>query len=716
MGCSGKRLEKKVFSDSDSETKTVNGYLEQLYEKEQIQELCPGFYYFFWKKYVGIPLEIVRDCARIFSIENIDSICAYAEKMYIPLSLADCRWMFKGCYDELFCEEWRRQTDRAVEHLLSDDMKIADARSLIQREIDMLHEGKGCKDYMFIGTGLKAAGGSGRSVLHGERWFLYRMFRERYGERRGPDRGKRKMYRYFLMYLIIKNRFRRELSYNNGKVGFANFAAYQKRKDWFTTAFSEPELAKSAVEEAFYREKLMSLELRIMPEDRWEDNCRKILYYDRAILGQKDTLAEKPFYYVFHFGKRKDTEKGKKGSLLICRHEKYRRKLRQKVNAIVNMREHNRQIGCRLLGVDACSSEDGCRPEVFASAFRVLKNSVVSYRYDGRPLPQLRLSFHVGEDNQDVLDGVRAIDEAIFFLGMGSGDRLGHATMLGVDPFEWYYKRNYRIAIRQMDYLDNVAWLFGQIVRYKLPDFDNVLEYLRREYLIYFERIYRKAFEWHGWNRDFKEFDIHTYYASWKLRGDDPELYRAGCYERRPRLSLWDDFGVNEKVEADVRGLKKAVLLYYAYHYSDVVYREGERPVLVEIPFHMIQGIQEVQKKLMQRIAKPGISIETNPTSNVMISGLKGYEHHPILSFYNKGLTGNTEDESDCAQIHVSINTDDAGVFATSLRNEYSRMAWSLERLMDQEGHFRYKKDRVYDWLDKVRQMGNEQSFANTLH
>lgn len=115
-----------------------------------------------------------------------------------------------------------------------------------------------------------------------------------------------------------------------------------------------------------------------------------------------------------------------------------------------------------------------------------------------------------------------------------------------------------------------------------------------------------------------------------------------------------------------------------------------------------------MQKRMMQHIAKIGISIETNPTSNVMIAGLKGYGHHPILSFFNKGLTGRAEDEEDCAQLHVSTNTDDAGVFATSLRNEYSLMASSLERMKDKEGRFYYKKDRVYDWLDRIREMENE--------
>lgn len=123
----------------------------------------------------------------------------------------------------------------------------------------------------------------------------------------------------------------------------------------------------------------------------------------------------------------------------------------------MEMRENNPWAARRLRGIDACSSEDGCRPEVFAVAFRVLKAHVVPEKTYMEKVPQLRLSYHVGEDNQDVLDGLRAIDEAILFLKLGSGDRLGHATMLGVDPFEWYSEKHYKISIRKQDYLDNVS-------------------------------------------------------------------------------------------------------------------------------------------------------------------------------------------------------------------------------------------------------------------
>lgn len=691
----------------------IKGYLERISSNVfQIEEECPGFYFFFWKRCPDLPIDLLSDRSGIFNAENLQAICEYVERNYMPFSLAECSWIFKGKYYKVYREEWKRQTWQIFEQWMADDMQILTARYSIQRAIDMLHERMEAdyKDYMMREIHLNNSAKQERFVLYGERWFLYEMFYHRYEVLETDYCKSEKIFQYYLIYLVIKNRFRRELNSSNGKMGFANFSVFQKRKTWFTTSFSNLELVRYAVGEAFYRERLNSLELRITPGKSWQENCRMIYLCENAIRDLEQPPNLKQFYYVFHFRKRKDLNKGLKNAFPSCRHERFRMELKRDTNAILLMRRHNSELAGRVRGVDACSSEDGCRPEVFAVAFRVLKNEVMPYHQDGKNLSQLRLSYHVGEDNQDVLDGIRAIDEAVYFLGMGSGDRLGHATMLGVDPWEWYYRRHYKISIRQQDYLDNVVWLFEQIVRYKLPDVDDILEYLKKEYSIYFEKIYKKALnENHFYEID---KDIHAYYASWELRGDDPKCYEAGKYEISRKSSLWGIYSVNKKVNNITRDMESAAMLYHAYHYNDIAYREGNKPISVEIPFHMIRGIQAVQKRMMDHIAKRGISIETNPTSNLMIGGLQGYEHHPILSFYNKGLFDCSGDTDTCAQIHVSINTDDLGVFATSLRNEYSLMAKSLEQMTDMEGNFYYKKDKIYEWLDNIRKMGNEQSFC----
>lgn len=66
---------------------------------------------------------------------------------------------------------------------------------------------------------------------------------------------------------------------------------------------------------------------------------------------------------------------------------------------------------------------------------------------------------------------------------------------------------------------------------------------------------------------------------------------------------------------------------------------------------------------------------------------------------------------NNCPQISVSINTDDQGVFATYIENEYAYLALALEKAKDSDGNRMYKREYILEWLEKIRQMGIDQSF-----
>ena len=106
-----------------------------------------------------------------------------------------------------------------------------------------------------------------------------------------------------------------------------------------------------------------------------------------------------------------------------------------------------------------------------------------------------------------------------------------------------------------------------------------------------------------------------------------------------------------------------------------------------------------------------GLAIETNPSSNYLIGDLLSYDRHPIINFHNKRLTEDLELLEKCPQLDVTINTDDQTVFGTSLENEYALMAVALEKARDDKGKLLYKKDRIYDWLDEIRETGLSRSF-----
>lgn len=68
-----------------------------------------------------------------------------------------------------------------------------------------------------------------------------------------------------------------------------------------------------------------------------------------------------------------------------------------------------------MRGIDACAKEIRCRPEVFAQTYRYLKNHIIYPRIHemeleengGKRIEQLSLTYHIGEDYLDILDGLR---------------------------------------------------------------------------------------------------------------------------------------------------------------------------------------------------------------------------------------------------------------------------------------------------------------------
>lgn len=496
---------------------------------------------------------------------------------------------------------------------------------------------------------------------------------------------------------------------------------------------------------------LIELEVRIVPSDTVTQLHWDIAQLERAATGNSNWGGTCPFdgndaenlqtryYYVLHF--TRETDRAELSSSIRygfeCRHYKFRKQLEKKGYAIQLFRERWPSLACRIRGIDVCSLEIGCRPENFACVFRML--GAHSFGSDEfvmpHPLPRLRKTYHVGEDFLDLADGLRAISEAVIFLGMDCGDRLGHALALCMDPWEWYQGKNRQISLPMQDYLDNVAWLHYMIRHRPFSGMEQTLSFLESQFEYYFRRIYlnnindeemehfiqsgESQYAGKEFARNYKAhrclFTIEDYIQAWMLRGDHPELYRSGylCKDES-QLDEWSRFQINEKLPAgsSIRYIPECSFLNFSYHYNILVRRTGAEYVTITVKEEYIRGVEAAQTALQFDIANRGLSVESNPTSNVKISAVPSYAEHPITRLYNNGLVHTSEELRSCPQIPVSINTDDSGVFFTSLESEYAVVARSLETLQDADGQPRYYRWEVYDWLDRIRQMGNDQSFS----
>lgn len=547
-------------------------------------------------------------------------------------------------------------------------------------------------------------------VMASERRFMYECYRYIYsGDCKDADFPT-----LFYAYLTYKDDFRHMILQLNSRVGFANFANYEELKSEFILKKYYPLLYKAAIEGFINNTNNRYIEARIVPKDSSDEISKSISEIYRPLKEEsKDKCS-----IIFHFIKKRDETYKNNSSI---RHSVLRAELKKKAFAIYSFRKEqiDPELVGRVVGIDAANSEIFARPEVFAQAFRFLRGHEV-FPIDRDCPYDLNITYHVGEDFLDVADGLRAVEEAIVFLGLRNGDRLGHALALGTDVRAYYAKRYHTICESKQVILDNLAWLHHKCI--KLKGSIALSGYLEMMFHKYFRDLYDKNL-WsmktmmdHVFsepNPELQRLDnIRTYYLSWLLRGNSPTFGAdLSIYNEVPdgMERRWIDACMNQHVvvemacqNADARELYD---MYHSKEYADKsssvdsftvpsIYREDYYDLL-----------EKIQEDLMNKIEKKHIAIECNPSSNYKIGEIERYDQHPILRFFNYGI----DTPYPSHNITVSINTDDQGVFSTSLEREYSLIALAMER-NELKGHTNSPR-AVIDWLNQVREMAIEQRF-----
>ena len=564
-------------------------------------------------------------------------------------------------------------------------------------------------------------------ALTGERFFLYECFRKVYSNT--FDAYEKQM---FYIYLSVKASFRGEIIQSNDRIGFSNFSQYQDRKDiiFGDDTIYEKEANILAVNSSFKAQNIKLFEVRIASKKYFQEIINSINKKDSNVFNYKydilkgckvnknNYISNENYFYVIHFIKSNEKKQfidNKFKTNIKCRNYSKRREIHNEAVALYNALEKDNHLRKRIKGIDAAATEIGCRPEVMASEFRFLRNinpvDTVACPFVVKNPLIINITYHVGEDFFDIIDGLRAIDEAIFFLNLKRNDRLGHALALGTEAICYYEKRNFVVVLSKQDLLDNLSWFI-----YKADILNVNIQSSDRQKIMYkinslFNEIYfQNSFE------EKYSFNFEDYINSWKLRGDLPDLYRFGKYqpEVKPYSTAFNDASINNFVYDTIRYNAIPVKLYSEYHFNNKVREVGEQQDSFELSKTMVATLSEIQIGMQFEISTRGISIECNPTSNYVIGSFKRFDKHPIIKFHNNNLELNEEALKKCPQISVSINTDDQGVFDTNLKNEYSVMAVALEQIKDDNGQFKYSPNQVYHWIDEIREMGIKQSFGTS--
>lgn len=202
---------------------------------------------------------------------------------------------------------------------------------------------------------------------------------------------------------------------------------------------------------------------------------------------------------------------------------------------------------------------------------------------------------------------------------------------------------------------------------------------------------------------------LDLYFRSWKLRGDHPDLYKSGGYIKVEEYCMdqYQMYMVCDKEREFDRENETILFFYHLYHFDKTTKKDGLKVEEFEAGDWYAGVMVDMQRAMRQELFQKGIAIECNPTSNLKIGTFRRHDKHPLLTFNNYYL----EDDNTTPNMKVSINTDDLGVFDTSLVNVYALMFNAITKKRHDEGN--YNDDAVYDYLNYIRKNGIEMAFKN---
>lgn len=538
---------------------------------------------------------------------------------------------------EILYKKKLAKNNNFIKNIIYDDKLRTSYLTELQSKIS-LYRNSNYQKYDYAST--KSLSSNIYSIHQGERKLLYEYFLNYL-----QDIPKIvKIADWMFLYISLKIRIRKEFVQTNPLYGFENFKIYESRKSRYCGRYEE--LYPLYAVQSSIREKTRDyFEARVTPggipnirlecsldhkSKRSDININSLTFIVHFIKQNEKKIHKKNFGMRFDFKQDYVTQLFK-----VLDDAEKRRTARSPFNYV-----EKRRIGYslfvppyKIVGIDAAGEEIECPPAVFGHIYRYARAAGLK-----------NLTYHVGEDFYDIADGLKNIDDSIRFLGLNNGSRLGHAIAIGAKPSSYYENRGYQIIMSKQRMLDVLVWVLAtcRIAQIRMSsDFEKQLTDKSKE-------LYKEI----GYSIP---YDEKKYYQSMLLRSDDiiPKVEK----------SLWDktslcldDQCVEARKEQDV---EKLCTIYLS---NKDIWNEGNVVDMFIYHKDISSIVEQIQNYMMAIIVKKKIAIESNPSSNVKIGPIDGYNSHPCFCFLSNG-------------INVSVNTDDKGIFATSLPNEYSLIA-----------------------------------------
>ena len=382
--------------------------------------------------------------------------------------------------------------------------------------------------------------------------------------------------------------------------------------------------------------------------------------------GGKARISDQDIGIIAHFIKSPDTTHSK-----VCRYNKLRAENMKRALALVGARKRSPLVKKILVGKDAAANEMHTPPEIYAPVFRYLAAQGIHHS-----------TYHAGEDYLHLASGIRAVEESILFLNLGSGDRIGHCTALGICPDLWRSSLPPKIFLPQGEWLDNLVWIAMKIR--KNTHMSGTYTYFSNKIDRLFLDIYNMPTP-----------PLYTLNKAWKIRSLDPMLfhnrhveecyqYVYSCYKKGNILPhepqkywmpvIYASAFIRSEIKDMIRSICKDVLaftLFKKYHSLEIRERY-DKEIEIDRDDIPVEVFRLLQDRVVERMCERNILAEVMPTSNLRISFYKQYADHHMALWVDPN---NTRPKPS-----ITLATDDAGIFATNLRNEYSHFIQVLTR------------------------------------
>ncbi|MBD2811444.1 adenosine deaminase [Xenorhabdus sp. Vera] len=483
--------------------------------------------------------------------------------------------------------------------------------------------------------------------------------------------------RIFWLYLLIQNQYLTLLVQRDDFYGFDQFQKYT-----FTELrdFTEQEYVTRFRQAHGYGQKSQTgyLEGRFAPKKNmkmFEKLLTTILIGYARYLNLGDTFDAKTLTSVLDL-LRNSSNHPDKAKLALVVHfikspadkmelfpfKRLYKNLTQQASFLIQLLKSNPDLAQWIRGIDAAANEMDTPPEVFAPLFRVLKAQGIRH-----------MTYHVGEDFPHLVSGIRVIDDAIRFLPLDNGDRLGHCTAIGITPAIWRRSIPPTLTLTQETRLLDLIFVWRALRNNQ--DMLKWANFAASEAVVLAQKIFKEP----------KFFCIELLDELFALRDLYP-LYEPLQDENRWQLnasSVWD--AEYNRIQALLYAPEKCRLigLYRRWLLSEEV-RE-QRLAMYSLPTDWLpdEVLITLQQTVMKQIAQKNLAIECPPSSNIRISQYAEVQEHHVFRWM--GLPNNSL-EGDVA-MSVCLASDDPGIFVTDMKAEFYHLFAVLTQKMGLSAH-----------------------------